>query len=96
MIDCEFVLICLNTVTSMIVLWSAICAADHMTTRTPHSIRIAFILVGVGAAAQLLSPPYLNRIPTAPELLLITGVAVLSIIDRRRRIARMFAKKSHG
>lgn len=92
MIDGDFVLIGLNTLASTIVLWSSICATNHMSPRTPHVIRLSFILVGIGAAATLLTPGYFNRVPTGPELLLITGVAALTIVDRRRRFARRFAR----
>lgn len=96
MISWDAVLIGLNTVAATIVLWSSVCAANHMTRKTPLAIRAAFILVGVGAAAALLSPGYLNRVPTSAEMLLITGMAALTIVDRRRRIARRFARQHAG
>jgi len=90
MIDWDSVLILLNTIVSTIVLWSSICATNRMTPRTPHLIRLAFVLLGAGAAATLLTPAYLNRVPTAPELLMMVGVASLTIGDKRRRSRRLF------
>lgn len=90
MIDWDVTFIALNTIVSTIVLWSSVCATNRMTPHTPHLIRLAFVLLGVGAAATLLTPAYLNRVPTAPELLLMSGVAALTIGDKRRRSRRLF------
>lgn len=78
------ILISVNTVAALWVIWSSICAANFMSLRTPWLVRLAYLLLGVGAAAALLAPGYLNRAPTFAELLLVIGLAMLSIGDRRR------------
>lgn len=88
----DTILVCLNTVTGMVVLWSAICATNRMSLATPWVIRLAYILLGVGAAAALLAPSYLNRVPTVAELLLVSGMALLALADRRRRHSRRLTR----
>lgn len=80
----DFLLICINTVGSLTVLWSSICAANYMSLKTSIIIRIAYIALGVGAAAALLTPGYLQRPPTIAELMLVCGMALLTIGERRR------------
>jgi len=86
------VCITLNSIASLVALWSSICATNHMCRTTPLPIRLAFILIGVGAAASLLAPGYLGRAPTNAELLLVTGFALLAVADRRRRHSRRLAR----
>lgn len=83
----------LNSLAAIVALWSSICATNHMSRKTPLVIRVAFILIGVGAAAALLSPGYLGRTPTNAELLLVTGVALLAVTDRRRRFSRKLSRE---
>lgn len=78
-------LILFNSSAAIVALWSSICATNHMSRKTTLAIRLAFILIGVGSAAALLAPGYLGRAPTNAELLLVTGVALLAVADRRRR-----------
>ncbi len=78
------VMIGINSIACLAVLWSVICATNNMSRRTSLPMRFAFILLGIGALASLLSPVYLNRPPTAAEAALCMGVAVLSAFDRRR------------
>lgn len=89
----DHILISLNTLTGMAVVWSAICAANHMSGSTPWVIRVAYILVGVGAGAVVLAPGYLDRAPTVAELLLISGMALLAVADRRRRYSRRLSRE---
>jgi len=56
-------LILFNSAAAIVALWSSICATNHMSRKTPLAIRLAFILIGVGAAAALLAPGYLGRAP---------------------------------
>lgn len=88
----DTILVWLNTAAGMVVLWSAICAANHMSLATPWAIRLAHILVGVGAGAVVLAPGYLNRAPTAAELLLVSGMALLTLADRWRRHSRRLTR----
>ncbi|GEM_PF-2501937 len=87
------VVVVMNSVAAIVALWSSICATNHMSRKTPLLIRVAFILIGVGAAAALLSPGYLGRTPTNAELLLVTGVALLAVTDRRRRFSRKLSRE---
>ena len=75
----------INTAASIWVLWSSICAANFMSLKTPALVRVAYILLGVGAAASLMAPGYLGRPPTLAELLLVCGMALLTVANRRRR-----------
>lgn len=89
-------LILFNSAAAIVALWSSICATNHMSRKTPLAIRLAFILIGVGAAAALLAPGYLGRAPTNAELLLVTGVALLAVADRRRRHSRRLGREVRG
>lgn len=77
--------IAINTAASIRVLWSSICAANFMSLKTPLLVRVAYILLGVGAAASLMAPGYLQRPPTLAELPLVCGMALLTVANRRRR-----------
>lgn len=89
-------LILFNSAAAIVALWSSICATNHMSRKTPLAIRLAFILIGVGAAAALLAPGYLGRAPTNAELLLVTGVALLAVADRRRRHSLRLGREVRG
>jgi len=69
---------------AVISLWSAICALNAMSRATSNLVRLAYILLGVGACAVLLAPGYLNRAPSGAELFLVSGMAALALFDRRR------------
>ena len=88
----DTILVCVNTAAGMAVLWSAICATNRMSLATPWVIRLAYILVGVGACAVVLAPGYLNRAPTVAELPLVSGMALLTLVDRRRRHSRRLTR----
>ena len=81
----EHAMTAINTAASIWVLWSSICAANFMSLKTPALVRVAYILLGVGAAASLMAPGYLQRPPTLAELLLVCGMALLTVANRRRR-----------
>jgi uncharacterized membrane protein YfcA len=81
----ETVQICLNSTAALVVLWSSVCALSHMTRHTRFDIRIAYILMGVGALAVLLAPGYLGRMPEPGMMLLAWGAALLCIANHRRR-----------
>jgi hypothetical protein len=75
----------LNSAAALVVLWSSVCALSHMNRHTRFDIRIAYILMGVGALAVLLAPGYLERMPDPGMMLLAWGAALLCIANRRRR-----------
>lgn len=81
----DFLLISINTLGSLTVLWSSICATNYMSLKTSVIVRLAYIVLGVGAAASLLTPGYLGRAPTIAELALVCGMALLTMAERRRR-----------
>ena len=77
-----------NAVSSIVVLWTSICALNHMTRATAWTIRAAHVLLGVGSAAVLLAPGWCGRVPTIAEVTLVSGLAVLAVADQRRRVTR--------
>lgn len=84
--------IIVNTAVSLAALWFTICALNVMTPRTRAAIRLAYILIGIGVAGSLLAPFFHARPPTWPEVVLIAGVCVLSIYDRRRKVQRLLMR----
>jgi len=87
----DMVLIGANSLFALGTLWPVLCATNNMTRRTPFSLRTAFISMGIGAFAALLTPFYLDRAPTAAEVLLCAGMATLAIADRRRASRKWLA-----
>lgn len=88
----QYVLITINSIASLAVLWVVVCATNNMGRRTPFTIRLAFILLGLAAMATLLAPGYLDRTPTISEALFTLGIATLFLVDRRRGQARALVK----
>lgn len=76
--------ICWSSAWALVALWSAICALNAMSRATSNLVRLAYVLLGVGACAVLLAPGYLNRAPSWAELFLVSGVAALALFDRHR------------
>ncbi len=90
-------MIAISTFASLVVLWTSICTINHMTRRTPITIRAAYILIGVGAAGVLLVPVYFHRPQTPAEMLLIAGTAILGarfFIKTMSRQARKFLRNT--
>lgn len=85
-------LVTLGTVLSSIAIWSVVCVVNHMNSRTPFLRRLAFILLGTGAAGMLIAPFYLQRTPTASEFLLLLALNLLAYTER----ARVHAMKLHA
>ena len=85
----ESIQIFINSIAAIMVLWSSICALTHMSWHTRLDIRLAYILLGVGSAAVLIAPGYLGSTPSASEMLLVYGAALLCMANRRRK------RKSH-
>lgn len=80
--------IVLNSISATTVLWTSLCAINRMSRSTYCVIRAAYILISVGAAAVLMAPGYLGRAPTQAELLMICGMALLTLADRRKSFSR--------
>ena len=87
----ETALITANSLAAVTVIWSSICAANQMNRKTRLLLRLSYILLGVGAAASLFAPPYFSRPPTLAEVLLILGIALFSMANKRRK-DRIFAR----
>lgn len=83
--DLHTALIVLNTISSLALLWSVVCTTNSMHRGTKLVIRIAFILMGTGAFAALLTPFFLPRAPSYAEIFLMFGFALFAYSDRRRR-----------
>lgn len=88
-------LITVNTVSSLGLVWAAICATNHMKRGTLWLIRIGYVSMGTGAFAALLSPLFLPRPPSYAEVFLMFGMAALTYSDRRRR-AKLFRRRLAG
>lgn len=74
----------LSTSLALVTLWTTICVVNHMNRKTPFIRRLAFVLLGTGAAAMVIAPVYLNRSPTISEMLVLLALALLSFTERKR------------
>ena len=81
----EFALISVSMLCAILVVWAAICACNAMKARTNWFIRIAYICLGAGAFAALLTPVFFGSQPTKTELCLLVGLVFFLYSDRRRR-----------
>lgn len=87
----QTLLVGINAIMATIVLWTSLCTLNFMTPGTPPGSRIAYILLGVGAASMLLGPLYLEHKPTVGGTVTAAGVALLLITERlytRKLLAR--------
>jgi len=71
-------LVILNTVVSWIILFESLCAMNQMSPRTPHKLRIAYILLSIGAVHT----PFAA---TFPSLLMNLSIAYLLFIHQPKR-----------
>lgn len=69
-------------------------AIKNMSRCTKASIRFAWIFMTTGAAGVLLAPLFGVRAPSMPETVLMVGVAVFIICERRNR--DIWCRWSHG
>lgn len=90
----DMVQIGINSIACLVILWSVICATNNMSFRTKTTLRLAFVLLGIGALAALISPVYSGRPPTYAESAMCLGIAILGLVDRRR--ARQKRLVGHG
>lgn len=77
-----FILSLLGSTAALVILFSVICRINLMTPGTPGLQRIAYVLMGVGAASLLLSPWFFAHRPTVSGTLLECGIAVLMVADQ--------------
>lgn len=78
-------LIALNTFCAVVVSWSSMCALNHMRAKTRWTIRVSYLVLGVGAFSALVAPQAFARVPSYTEVLVLLGIALLTHSDRRRR-----------
>lgn len=68
-------LVILNMVVSGVILFEALCAMNQMSCKTPHKLRVAYILLGIGAVHT----PFAATVPT---LLINLSIAYLLCIHK--------------
>ncbi|MBF8176932.1 hypothetical protein [Herminiimonas contaminans] len=59
---------------------------NNMNRFTPCGMRFAWILITAGGMAELLIPIFYPRNPSIPETILVVGIAVFILAERRERI----------
>lgn len=64
-----------------------ICCISRMTPKTNHGIRAAYILIAVGAAAEV-QAIFEGHIPGIGETLFVVGCGLLDFVDRRCSVRR--------
>lgn len=78
-------IIILTCIAAFPVLIMVINNVNQMDKCTPHMIRLAFTLVGVGALAVMVAPLF-GKPSSWGNFLLLLGVALLFYFDRRRQV----------
>jgi hypothetical protein len=71
-------LVALNTIVSAIVLFETLCVMNKMSPHTPHKLRIAYLLLSIGAVHT----PFAA---TVPSLLMNLSIAYLLFIHQPKR-----------
>ena len=71
-------LVILNTVVSWVILFGALCAMNQMSRKTPHKLRVAYILLSIGTVHT----PF---VATVPALLVNLSIAYLLFIHQPKR-----------
>ena len=71
-------LVILNTVVSGVILFEALCAMNQMSRKTPHKLRVAYILLSIGA----IHTPFAA---TVASLLMNLSMAYLLFIHQPKR-----------
>jgi hypothetical protein len=74
-----------GAVPALVVLWYCICSLNEMTPDTPHSQRLAVILLAGGVFTALISMVE-GRTPDEVDLLLLAGLMVLVRSNCRRGV----------
>jgi hypothetical protein len=71
-------LVVLNTFVSGVILFEALCAMNQMSRKTPHKLRIAYLLLSIGAVCT----PFAA---TSPSLLMNLSIAYLLFIHQPKQ-----------
>lgn len=90
------VFLALNTVAGLVVIWTALCTLNFMSPSTRWFSRVAYVLIGAGAAAMLLAPFYFKQALNGGSVILLCGVAVLLVSERfyTRRLAARYGQQA--
>lgn len=86
----------LNTIAGLVVIWTALCTLNYMSPATRWFSRIAYVLIGAGAAAMLLAPFYFKQALNGGSVILLCGVAVLLVSERfyTRKLEARYARRA--
>lgn len=82
-------LIGVNVICACALTWASISVLNHMRFFDHWCTALSYILLGLGGFSALLTPPFLERVPTVTEVVMLLGVTLLVYGDRRRR-TRLF------
>lgn len=72
-------------VAAVIIVWRAEPALNRMSPCTPFLIRVSFLLLTVGAAAEIVFI-FAGDVPSWPAAITTIGVAALLFCERRLRV----------
>lgn len=81
----DLILQCTALLLAGVMLWRAEPALNRMSRCTPFLVRLAFLLIAVGALALGLSV-LSGRVPDVQTVLIAAGVAALLVCERRLRV----------
>lgn len=76
-----------STILSLFVAWTSICAVNTMGDQTRFIIRIAYVLMGTGAAGMAMYPFWFGSAPTFHAVLVMAAVALVYMDNWRLRRA---------
>lgn len=79
---CLFVI---NLIAGAALLVHAVCVINHMSRRTNHIIRLAYILLAVGALGVVSAPLFGCSAPLVAETIIKVGVAMVLIVGTHYR-----------
>lgn len=82
----DTVFVVIHSIAALVAIWYAISALNSSTDSTPWPLRCAFALMAIGAFALLLKPRPAN-IDGLGELVVLMGLALSCVADRRRHRA---------
>jgi ABC-type polysaccharide/polyol phosphate export permease len=75
----------INLVADAALLVHAVCVINHMSRRTNHLIRLAYILLAVGALGVTSAPLFGYLTPLAAETMIKIGTGMALIVGTYRR-----------
>lgn len=75
----------INLIAAASLLVHAVCVINHMTRHTNHVIRLAHILLAVGALGVITAPLFGYSVPLVAETIIKVGVAMVLIVGTHYR-----------